>query len=94
MNRPPVHSIQVPVTYAASGLARNNITLAASSAVPGLAKGMSETSRHFFAFIGMPGLICCPPTLNTCDSVGGRVIRVSIHPYATALARTLYLIQG
>lgn len=93
INRPPVHSMQVPVTYEDNGLARNSITRAASSAVPGRPSGISETSRHFFAFSGIPSLMDCPPSDIASDSLGGRVIRVSIHPYATALARTLYLKQ-
>lgn len=91
MNRPPVHSIHVPVTYDDNGLARNSITFAASCAVPGLARGISDTSRHFFAWSGIPGRIAWPFNSSTSDSVGGRVMRVSIQPYATAFARTLYL---
>ena len=64
---------------------------AASSGVPGLASGMSLMSLHFFAPAGMPWRISCPPTMSDSDSEGGRVMRVSIQPYATALARTLYL---
>jgi hypothetical protein len=83
--------MQVPVTYEDSGLARKSITRAASFAVPGRPSGISETSRHFFAFSGIPSLIDWPPSDIASDLLGGRVIRVSIHPYATAFARTLYL---
>lgn len=80
IKRPPVHSIQVPVIYDDSGLARKSITRAASSAEPGRPSGISETSRHFFAFSGIPSLMAWPPTSNVSDLVGGRVMRVSIQP--------------
>ena len=57
INRPPVHSTQVPVTYDDNGLAKKSITLAASSADPDRLSGISETSRHFFAFSGIPSLM-------------------------------------
>lgn len=70
------------------------MTLTASFAVLGLAKGISEISGPLLASIGMPGFTICPQIPGPCGSVGGRVMRVSIHPYATGLARTLYLEQG
>lgn len=80
-----------PVTYADKGLARNRITPAASSTVPGRDKGISDTSRNFLAATGMPVWIVLPPTTTVSSLVGGLVIRVSIHPNATALHLTPYL---
>jgi hypothetical protein len=91
MYLPPVHSIQVPVTYADSGLARKSNTPAASCAVPGLPTAISLVSLHFFAFRGMPDIISCPPMTIFSFGSGGLVILVSIHPYAAALQRTPYL---
>lgn len=73
------------------GLAKNSMTLAASSTVPARPRGISDVSLNFLALAGMPVVMLCPSMSTFCSSVGGLVSRVSIQPYATALQRTLYL---